>query len=66
MSNINTDNPREEIDIIVNNNNDYELPLDQAIDKAYENDKFTQEMFDALRTKARRCKKITLGLCEKH
>ena len=34
------DNPREEIDIIVNNNNNYESLLDQAINKAYKNNKF--------------------------
>ena len=40
MSNINMDNPQEEIDIIINDNNDYKPPLDQAIDKIYKNNKF--------------------------
>ena len=48
ISDINMNNPREEIDIIVNNNNDYKPPLDQAIDKAYKNNKFAQEIFDTL------------------
>ena len=42
------ENPQEEIDITVDDNNNYKLPLDQAIDKAYKNNEFTQEVFDAL------------------
>ena len=40
MSNVNTKNSREEEMNIIINNNDEELPLDQAINNAYKNNKF--------------------------
>ena len=45
-------------------NNDKELPLQEAINKAYKNDTFVNKILAALRSKITHLKKITLSLCE--
>ena len=54
------------LDVFSRSESDKLPPLDQAIDKAYENNEFAQEVFDAIQTKAQKYKKITLGLYKEH
>ena len=44
--------------------NEEEPPLAEAIDQAYVNDEFAQEVFEALRNRVCFSKKITLSLCQ--